>query len=528
MHSNEDPANPGTGISPQTIFVRMTSGSDVNGTGGTGCSTLVSFTITVNPLPVIPAATVSLNLLACEADGNETESFDLTQNTATILALQSSANFSVTYHKTLVSAQAGTPRIATPAAYMNTSNPQTIFVNITNNDTTCSISTLSFTLTVNDEATATPFTAPFEMCDDNMEFNNSPLTYSTTFDLVSQNPAVLGTQNATDFIVRYYETQALAEEGIPANALPDMYANTSNPQTIYVRVDNDTMTGTPPMDSSLCYAVTPLTLQVNPMPSFDLDDMYLICANKNNTEVLPDDVIDTGLDIATYSFEWFLNGSTTPIVGATAPTYAPTEGGTYSVVVTNRTTSCANESTDPNAMTIVEVSTPPVITANVSTAAFADSHTIEVTATGDGISVFEFSLDGGAYVENSPNNGMYTFTNVSAGQHIITVRDKNGCGSDTKTVQVMDYPKFFTPNGDGFNDNWNIYSIADQPGATIYIFDRMGKLLKQISPTGSGWDGTYNNNPMPTSDYWFTVEYTEPNSPSTEKKLFKSHFTLKR
>ena len=62
----------------------------------------------------------------------------------------------------------------------------------------------------------------------------------------------------------------------------------------------------------------------------------------------------------------------------------------------------------------------------------------------------------------------------------------------------------------------------------IYIFDRYGKLLKQLSPSGAGWDGTYNGNPMPTSDYWFTVEYRETNDGSNAKKQFKANFTLKR
>ena len=91
---------------------------------------------------------------------------------------------------------------------------------------------------------------------------------------------------------------------------------------------------------------------------------------------------------------------------------------------------------------------------------------------------------------------------------------------------VLDYPVYFTPNGDGYNETWNIYSIANYPDAKIYIFDRFGKLLKQISPLGDGWNGTYNGNPMPTSDYWFTVEYTDP--ATNTKKNFRAHFTLKR
>jgi gliding motility-associated-like protein len=90
-------------------------------------------------------------------------------------------------------------------------------------------------------------------------------------------------------------------------------------------------------------------------------------------------------------------------------------------------------------------------------------------------------------------------------------------------VTIIDYPYYFTPNGDGIHDTWNIVGLADKPGTRIYIFDRYGKLLKQISSTGAGWDGTYNGSQMPSDDYWFTVDYEEGTM-----KQFKAHFTLKR
>jgi len=285
------------------------------------------------------------------------------------------------------------------------------------------------------------------------------------------------------------------------------------------------------VDSSFCYDTTTLTLQVNPMPSFNLDDMYMICANTNGSEVINSPTIDTGLSAMAYNFQWYLEG--VAITGATGPSIVPTQGGNYAVEVTDATTGCSNDITDPNAMTIVEVSTPPELTVTLLTEAFADTHNIEVTTTptstsGFDVSSYEFSLDGGAYVSNTPNTNSYVFTDVGAGDHIITVRDKNGCGEASTSITVMDYPLYFTPNGDGYNDTWNIYGIKDQPDATIYIFDRYGKLLKQLSPTGPGWDGTYNGNPMPTNDYWFTIEYREPNSESLEKKSFRANFTLKR
>lgn len=73
---------------------------------------------------------------------------------------------------------------------------------------------------------------------------------------------------------------------------------------------------------------------------------------------------------------------------------------------------------------------------------------------------------------------------------------------------------------------WNIIGIYTIPNAKIYIFDRYGKLIKQLSPMGAGWDGTYNGEPLPTDDYWFTVDYNEPSNGTP--KEFKAHFTLKR
>ncbi|WP_452600472.1 hypothetical protein, partial [Pontimicrobium sp. MEBiC06410] len=93
------------------------------------------------------------------------------------------------------------------------------------------------------------------------------------------------------------------------NPLPIPYTNVTNPQIIYVRVDNNTMvddgTGTM-VDSSDCYATAELTLQVNPMPSFNLEDNYLLCINTNGTEVINTPAIDTGLTVADgYTFTWY-------------------------------------------------------------------------------------------------------------------------------------------------------------------------------------------------------------------------------
>ena len=58
----------------------------------------------------------------------------------------------------------------------------------------------------------------------------------------------------------------------------------------------------------------------------------------------------------------------------------------------------------------------------------------------------------------------------------------------------------------------------------ISIFDRYGKLITLLTPTNFAWDGTYNNNKLPATDYWFVIDYEENNV----KKIFKSNFSLLR
>lgn len=159
---------------------------------------------------------------------------------------------------------------------------------------------------------------------------------------------------------------------------------------------------------------------------------------------------------------------------------------------------------------------PTAMTVSVSNA-FSSNATLTVNVI-DGNENLLYQLDDEGFQESN------VFTGVSTGIHQITVIDVQGCTLLTQEVLVIDYPKFFTPNGDGYNDTWNISGLQNLSNSTIFIFDRYGKLLKQISPHGAGWDGTFSGQPLPSTDYWFTVEYQENDQP----KEFKAHFSLIR
>jgi gliding motility-associated-like protein len=151
------------------------------------------------------------------------------------------------------------------------------------------------------------------------------------------------------------------------------------------------------------------------------------------------------------------------------------------------------------------------------TEAFADNQIVTVTDPVGGDYIYQ--LDDGPFQVDP------VFEMVSLGMHSITVKDVDGCSEFTKdNVLVIDYPRFFTPNNDGYNDSWNVFTLVGSSGSKIQIFDRYGKLLKEISPNSTGWDGTYNGQPLPATDYWFVVDYPEDGI----IKKFRSHFSLKR
>ncbi len=111
------------------------------------------------------------------------------------------------------------------------------------------------------------------------------------------------------------------------------------------------------------------------------------------------------------------------------------------------------------------------------------------------------------------------------GEQTLSARLASGCSETTSTTFIAtNYADFFTPNQDGFNDSWNLECLRNNATARIYIFDRHGKLLKNISADGFGWDGTYQNNPMPSSDYWFKATYLD----NAVERTITGHFTLKR
>ena len=465
----------------------------------TQCISVINFDINVFPNPTLVQPSP---ITHC---GETTAFFDLESRINQITA--GNTNYLVTFYETLTDLNTGNA-IATPSNYESATT--TVYINVidTANNNCASTTTLDLAVLPTPGATNNP--TPLEICND---------TGFNVFDLTVRENEMAGSTPTTDIVFSYYIDLNDALNNTNTYIYnPTQFTNTvANSQKIYVRLNSKVN-----RDSELniaCFKILELDLYVRPYPENLLsNDPYIICVDQEINTITPVE-IKTGLDTTNYSFIWYhgfdaISGN--EINNETNASYVTSTVGDYSVRVTN-ISNVAMCSSIFNFTTATSLA-PNSITASPSElVAFDTENTITALALPNS-SDYLYSIDGTSWQENP------IFTNVLPGKYTLQVRNKFGCGDAYTEFIIADFPRFFTPNGDGFNDTWNIQGSETIDVLTIYIFDKYGKLLKQLNPNGNGWDGTFNGKPLPSSDYWFKLIYTKDNI----TKEFKSHFTLKR
>ena len=261
-----------------------------------------------------------------------------------------------------------------------------------------------------------------------------------------------------------------------------------------------------------CIDSRALQVIIKSLPTFSINDL-VACIDPISEVWLNTEVLQTGLSPNIYSFVWqFDDGTGTITLPNTTSSITVTSIGLYTVTVTNLITGC--QASDTATVTTSSVPNATGVVENL----FESIQTIVVSVS-SGVGSYEYAIDGINF-QDSP-----VFNVTEPGIYLVIVRDKFYCGETKVKVNAIGYPKFFTPNGDGYNDTWNIKGLPNPSKAKLFIFDRYGKVIKEIAPSSPGWDGTYNGVPVVSTDYWFTLDYYD-----TENQLqtFKSHFTLKR
>ncbi len=431
--------------------------------------TIINFVVNTSPI----ANTVADDFVCDDPSNDGWALFTLSNYNAQILNGQSDVIFEVLYFESLAHAESTISPL--PDDYGIVSASEIIFARIQNKANPDCYDITSFKLGV--------FYMPnayspddLQICDD--DSNDG----SEVFDLGDQKSAILNGQSSSEHKVSFHFSLQDAEENLDPFNL--MYS-AANGQTIYARVENST--------NPNCFSTTEFKVYVREKPVLTLSGSQAICEG-NSVEL----IADVGYD----SYLWS-TGATTRMITVDAV-------GDYNVTATNSygDLDCATSKT----ITVTKSNVARII--KVETEDWSENNN-KVTVVVEGDGDYEYSLDGISYQDSNQ------FDNLTINDYAVYVRDKKGCGTVTEAIYLLFYPKYFTPNNDGFHDTWQLYNSNKEPANTIHIYDRYGKLLKQISPMTSGWDGTFNGKPLPTDDYWFVLQ-------RENGKSYTGHFSLKR
>lgn len=473
----------------QNIWVRVDSDAD------NACYGLGPFvTLTVEKLPFANAVSIPRQ---CDDNQDGIFTFDTATLETTLLGTNQSFPVTVTYFDANNNPlkDANGVLITSPFPTTFATESQTIKAVVTNNTIQKCFDETTITFIVDDlpEAFAVPI-ALTTTCDNELD----PLAQDGkfAFDTSSFQSTILGTQ--TGMTVKYFDGNG--------NSLPSPLPNpfVTGTQNVKVVVEN-------PINTT-CTATIDIPFIVEPLPNINLNtngsDDELVCSNLPTFFVQLNAGIQDGSPTSNYTYVWSKDG--TILSGKTDYTLDVNEEGIYTVEVTNVSGCSRIRTLKVTASDIAVIQTVDVVD-------MADLNTVTVNVTGAGD--YEYSLDEPfGYFQDSN-----FFTNVPAGIHDVFVNDKNGCGLISKAIAVVGVPKFFTPNSDGYNDYWNLKGVNANFNANsiIYIFDRYGKLLKQLHPANEVWDGTFNGNALPSDDYWYTIKLEDG-------REAKGHFSLKR
>lgn len=423
----------------------------------------------------IPTAFPIENDIVCDDISNDGEAtFILSNYNAQILNGQSNSTFEVSYFGSMLDAENNNNSL--PNSYILNSNTETIYTRIHNRNNIDCYNITSFQIGIAFFPIAGQPNDVY-ICD---EEDNDGIV---SIHLSNQNTTILDSQSATENTITYHVSASDAESGL--NDLDPFFENTTNPQTIYARLENN--------DHPDCYTTTSFTVNIIAQPVLTISDVWSICENES-IEI----IADAGFDQYIWS-----TGDTTQIITIN-------QAGTYELTVANIQGAIRCETF--KTITVFE-STIATIVEIEKTDWTQNNNTITVQVEGNG--EYEYSVDGVNYQDEN------IFSNLLIDDYLVHIRDKNGCGIVTEEVYLLYYPNFFTPNSDGYNDTWQLLNSSKEPFNRIYIFDRFGKIIKELKPNNIGWDGTYKGNPMPSADYWFLVE-------RQNGKQYKGNFSLKR
>ncbi|MBE7698374.1 T9SS type B sorting domain-containing protein [Tenacibaculum finnmarkense] len=497
-----------TAFTTEKIWVRVTNTS--------GCFSLKSFDLITKPLPIVKNI---VHLKQCATTSNLHTTVNLTLAEKNISTNYSNEAFK--YYATKNNAINNTAEITNPITHP-VNNGATIWVRTITNKNCYLISKIAITVGFTPNIT---YSKTMTSCDDFLDINGNNtnqnndtdgISYFDLSDVQEEIKKTFPISNRANLDVLIFEKSTDRDAIINPIKNISKYRNKNKPaktaQPLYIKVIDKT--------NNDCFGVGSFLIKVNTLPVFQLNDTALICYGKP-IELKPTIAMNI------YSYQWRLKGN--PTILSTNYFYNTTQAGTYIFTAKNNA-GCTrtrqiivSESKKPN------LNDAGVLILDDNNNHGENSYQIKIITANQylGTDQYQFSLIDQQGVQTNFQNSPI-FNNITAGLYTVVVNNKNGCLPDaTLIVSVIQYPKFFTPNGDGINDIWKIKGVNSYfyRSSTTLIFDRFGKSLAIIPIDSKGWDGRHNGKELPSNDYWFKTILIDKKGKTHRRQ---GHFSLLR
>jgi len=462
----------------QQIYVRVDSKID-NDCLGLGAH----ISLYVEPQPVANTVTIERQ---CDDNQDNMFPFNTSQIESTLLNGQSLSDVTVMYFD-----ENNNP-LPSPLPNPFLTSSQIISIRVTNNNVSSGscFDETALEFIVDAQPIANPVANQIA-CDDGIDDADGFQEFDTS--LIENT--ILNRQTGME--VHYYDSLGVE---LPS-PLPNPF--NTNTQTITVEVVNPT--------NLTCTDTTDIEFIVNPLPDFTVETPQIVCSSDPTFTIVLDPQENDVSEV--FNYEWAYEDGTILSNASTLTVFKP---GTYSITLTKTDGTDCSRTRDifVNASELATITYNDITIADAST-----NNTITINLNNLGQGDYEFALDDEfSFYQDKP-----MFENISAGVHTLYIRDKKGCGTSSIEISVIGFPKYFTPNGDGIHDYWQVKGVNSsfQSNSDIFIYNRYGKLIKQIKPSSKGWDGIFKGLMLPNDDYWFSVSLEDG-------RIFKGHFALKR
>ncbi|UPT71162.1 MAG: hypothetical protein M0D53_01745 [Flavobacterium sp. JAD_PAG50586_2] len=317
-----------------------------------------------------------------------TNIFDLTVNDGIILGSLNPLDYEISYHTSAVEANTGSNPIANPAAYSPGINFGTypVWACIYLNSSNCRV-VKPFDLIYDNCSVVVEDVPDLVLCDD------SSADGSTTFNLTSQTAIALGTNSPTDYTITYHTSLTDANDDINPISPISGYNNTSNPQTIWIRMEENI--------APTQYATETFTLTVKPLPTATISGTRTVCKDDASPNIT-----FTGADgTAPYTFVYSTDG------GATTITTGPSTGNTLTIPVSTATAGVFTYT-----LISVEDSGPPACSQNQSGTATVTVNPLPTATISGTISVCKDAPSPNITFTGANGTAPYTFVYSTDGE----------------------------------------------------------------------------------------------------------------